>query len=126
MSTHKTNLLKFQNITSGNMALTSVTSTVSNILNLDNIGFEATWSGSTPIGVISIEVSIDYAQDSFGNVTNSGTWTALSFTPTPAVSGNTGSLYIDMNQLSAPWLRAKYTKTSGTGTIQGYICGKMV
>lgn len=126
MSMHKTNLLKFQNITAGSMG-GSLTSAVTSILNLDNIGLEFVWSaGSTPVGTISVEISIDYAQDTQGNITNAGTWVALALSPTPSVSGNSGSIYIDINQISAPWIRAKYTRTSGSGTLNSYICGKMV
>lgn len=85
------------------------------------------WSGGgTPVGTIAIQVSLDYAQDSQGVVTNSGTWTALTFSSTPAVSGNSGSLYLDLNQLGAAWVRAVYTKTSGTGTLNAYISGKEI
>lgn len=108
------------------MSQSSITSAVTSILNMDNIGIEFTWSGTSPVGTCSVEVSIDYAQDGQGNVTNSGTWTALTISPTLSVSGNSGSIYVDINQISAPWIRSKYTKTSGTGTLQCYIAGKMV
>lgn len=104
----------------------NLTSAVSNILNMDNPGIEFVWSGTSPVGTCSVEVSLDYNQDINGNVTNPGTWVSLTLVPTPAVSGNTGAIYIDINQISAPWIRTKYTRVSGTGTLQGYICGKTV
>ena len=124
MSGRKNSLKPFLVITAGNMALTSVTSSPTNIQFLDNVGYEFDWTGSTPIGVITIEVSYSYAQDINGNVTNTGTWTSLGLSI--AVSGNTGSAVVDLNQLSAPYVRAVYTKTSGTGTLTGYCGGKAI
>lgn len=121
----KNNLLKFQTITAGNMASATLTSAVTNIQWLDNIGYQFNFSGS-PVGTFAIQVSADYAQDDSGNVTNAGNWIAVSL-PTPAVaSGSAGSLYIDLNQLSAPWIRAVYTKTSGTGTLNAFITAKQI
>lgn len=119
------NLLRFQNITSGDMSAASITSSISNIQHLDNIGIQLKWTG-VPVGTFAIQVSVDYAQDFEGNVTNSGTWTSLSLSPSPVASGAADNAYVDLNQLSAPWLRVVYTKTSGTGTLNGYIVGKMV
>jgi len=121
----KSNLLKFQNIVNGDMSQSSITSAVSNIEFLDNIGLQLVFTG-TPTGTFSVELSIDYQQDQQGNVINAGTWTPMSFSITPVASGAAGSVYIDINQISAPWMRVKYTKTSGTGTLQGYLTAKMV
>lgn len=119
------NILKFQNITSGNMASASITSTVSNIQHLDNIGIQLQWTG-VPVGTFAIQVSADYAQDIEGNVTNTGTWTTLTLGPGISAAGSADNAYVDLNQLSSPWIRVVYTKTSGTGTLNGYIVGKMV
>lgn len=123
----KSNLKKFQSITSGNMALTSITSAITNVEFLDNIGVQLQWSGS-PVGNFEIQVSLNYDQDINGNVINAGTWVPLTFpTYNNDIPTSAGSpLYIDLNQLSAPWVRVVYTKTSGTGTLNTYICGKMV
>lgn len=102
-----------------------VTSSVTNIQFLDNIAYQVNFTG-TPVGTFSVEVSVDHAQDSQGNVTVTGTWNALTLSPTPAASGAAGSAYIDLNQLSAAYVRIKYTRTSGTGTLNGYITGKML
>ncbi len=126
MSGRKSNLLRFQTITNGNMGAVSVTSTVTNIEFMDNIGLQLVWAGTAPLGVAEVQVSLDYAQDYQGNVTNTGTWVALSFASPLSVAGNTGSIYCDVNQISAPWIRVVYTKTSGVGTLQGYIAGKTI
>lgn len=126
MSGRKSVLQRFKNIVAQSMG-GNITSAVTNIEMLDNIGVQVIWSaGSTPVGVISVEVSMDYDQDTLGNVVNAGNWIALTLDPAANVSGNTGQIYVDLNQLSAPWIRVKYTRTSGTATLSGYICGKML
>lgn len=126
MSGRKLNLLPYQTIVSGNMALASITSAVTNILFHDNIGFEFDWTGSSPVGSIAIQVSYSYFQDQNGNVISTGTWTALTLSPAASVSGASGSIVIDLNQLSAPWIRAVYTKVSGTGTLNAWVGAKTV
>ena len=121
----KSNLQKFQNIVSGDMSQSLITSKISNIEFLDNIGIQLVWTG-TPTGTFSVELSVDYQQDQQGNVLNAGTWTPMTFSSTPVASGAAGNIYIDINQISAPWMRVKYTKTSGTGTLQGWLTAKMV
>ncbi len=118
----KRKLTRFKTITNGDMSTASITSAVTNIGNWDNIGLQFVWTGS-PVGTFAVQVSIDHAQDQFGNVTNAGTWVPLTLSPSPITS--LGSpIYIDMTQLSAPWIRVVYTKTSGSGTLQTYISAK--
>lgn len=107
------------------MSAASVTSAVTNIQFLDNIGYQFNFTG-TPTGTFVIQVSADYAQDNQGNVTNVGNWIPISFTSPPVASGSPGTIYIDLNELSAPWIQAVYTKTSGTGTLNAYVTGKML
>lgn len=126
MSGRKNNLRKFKNISSGDMSAASITSLVTNIQWLDNVGIQLNWTGTSPVGTVSVEVSADYEQDDQGNVTNAGNWVAITLSPTPSVSGNSGSIYLDLNQLSAPWIRTKYTKVSGIGTLNSFITGKQV
>lgn len=122
MSSRKNTLLKFQTITNGDMSTAAITSSVTSIQFLDNIGVQVNWTGTAPVGTIAVQVSADYAADEFGNVTNAGNWFTLPVSP--AVSGGTGSVYVDLNQMSAPWLRVVYTKTSGTGTLNAFITAK--
>lgn len=103
----------------------NVTSAISNIQFLDNIGFQLHFTG-TPTGTFSVEISANYAQDSQGVVTNVGNWVALNLSSSPAASGAAGDIYLDLNQLSAPWIRVKYTFASGTGTLNGWIAAKEV
>ncbi len=127
MSSRKNRLVKYQNITSGNMASTTVTSEVTNVEGLDNIGIQLNWSGSSPIGTFAVQVSADYAQDYLGNVTNTGNWVALAISPAVAATGTSpDTAFIALNQVPAPWIRVVYTRTSGTGTLQGYLTAKQI
>lgn len=125
MSGRKLTLKQFQTITSGDMSQASLTSRVTNIQRLDNIGIQLNFTGA-PVGTFAVQVSADYNQDTEGNVTNAGHWVPISLSPSPAASGSAASIYIDLAELSAPWIRVVYTKTSGTGVLNSYITGKMI
>lgn len=134
MSGRKSNLRLFKNIDAGDMSQASVTSTVSNIQMLDNIGLQLSWT-SSPVGTFAVQVSADHAQDTEGNVTTAGQWTPITLTyllsgaitQDTSIPTSVGSpIYLDLNQLSAPWIRIVYTRTSGSGTLSGYITAKMV
>lgn len=124
MSRGKNTLKKFLTIAAGDMSA-SITSGATNIQFLDNVGAQLHFTG-TPTGTFSVEVSMDHEQDSQGAVSVAGNWVALPLSPSPVASGAADDIYIDMNQLSAPWIRLKYTRTSGTGTLAAYICAKEV
>ena len=121
----KNTLLAYQNITNGDMSAASITSKVTNIERADNIGLQFNFTG-TPVGVFSVEVSIDFAQDYLGNVTNAGNWVPVTLDPVPVASGSAGSVYLDLHLVSFPWIRVVYTKTSGSGTLNAYISTKML
>lgn len=94
-----------------------------NILNLDNIGIQANFTG-TPTGTLSVEVSLDYKQTDQGEVLNPGHWVAVSSSTTSIVSASPTSVYYDLNQLSSPWVRLTYSNSSGSGTLDAYLAGK--
>ena len=121
----KNNLRQFPSIVNGDMSLASITSAVTNIQFLDNISIQLNFSGS-PTGTFAIQVSVDYVQDDNGNVVTPGNWVAISLPSTPVASGSPGSIVIDLNQLATPWIRVVYTKSSGTGTLNSFISGKML
>lgn len=132
----KNNLLAFNNIVAGDMSTASLTSTVTNIQFLDDIGLELVWTAS-PVGNFQVQVSIDYAQDNSSppNVTSTGNWVPLVLTYWNGSAFVTGTdiptslgsaIYLDLALLSAPWIRVVYTKSSGTGTLNSYITAKMV
>lgn len=119
----KSNLLKFQVIDAGDLS-DDVTSAVTNIQFLDNIGYQANLLTGTPDGTLSVEISADYAQDNNGNVTHAGNWITL--TSQAITAGQPSNVYFDLNQLSAPWIRLFFESSSGTGTMDAFITAKMV
>ena len=131
----KDNLRQFQIITAGSMTGTSViTSPVTCIQWLDNVGIQLNWTNS-PVGTFAVQVSADYAQDFNGSVTNAGNWTPIllsylssgALTQATSIPTSVGSpIYLDLNQLSAPWIRVVYTNSSSTGTLNAYITAKEI
>jgi hypothetical protein len=116
-------------------AMTSnITSAITNIESLDDVGIQFTWSGA-PVGTFRIEVSADHAQDIQGNVTVPGAWAPITFTYYDGASNVTTSelptsvgspIFADLSLLSAPWIRSVYTFISGSGTLTTTITAKMV
>lgn len=120
----KNALLKFQTVTSGDMS-GDITSAVTNIQFLDNVGIQLNFAG-TPTGNFFVQISADYEQDAQGNVVNAGNWISLTLSPSPVASGSADNIYIDITQISAPWIRVFYDRTSGTGTLNAFITAKMI
>ena len=134
MSVTKNVLKPFQTITAGSMA-GNLTSQVTTIQFLDNLGLQLDWTGS-PVGSFQVQVSADYSQDIMGNVLNAGNWSPiiLEYIPTggtltiaTSIPTSVGSpIYVDLNQTSAPYIRVVYTSSSGTGTLNAYITAKEI
>lgn len=110
---------------SGDMSQATITSLVTVLSNLSMMSYQYTWSGSTPVGAIDVQVSNDYRQNADGSVRIAGTWDSLPLSVNPTVSGNTGSGLIDIDQLGAAAIRTVYTKVSGTGTLTAIFKGKV-
>lgn len=104
------------------MSQALVTSSITGINWMDNAGILLSWTGTSPVGAFTIEVSNDYNL----STQNAGIWVALDFGSTIAISGNTGTHILSMNQLPYTYMRAKYTKTSGTGTLTAVLSTKQV
>lgn len=111
-------------IDAGDMSQASITSSVTDIRYLDNVSIQCIFTG-TPTGSFALEGSLDYYKIN-GAVQNTGTWTPITLSSTPAASGSAGNILLDLNQLSFPYIRVVYTKLSGTGTLNVYISGKAV
>jgi hypothetical protein len=120
----KSNLLSFQSLSSVSMT-SNITSSATNIAYLDNIGVQFNFTGA-PVGTFKIEVSTDYNEDTQKNIINPGSWTPLTLSPAPTAAASASTIYIDMNQLSAPWIRSGYTASSGSGVLSAFVTGKMV
>ncbi len=95
--------------------------------------FGFSWSGSSPVGTISIQGSNDYAVPAVnGKIANPGTWNTLTLnyggsavTSVP-VSGNTGNGIIDVTITAIYAVRAVYTSVSGTGKLIATLFCKVV
>jgi len=113
----------FPAITNGSMS-GNLTSVVTIIQNLSMLSYGVSWSGTSPVGTLSVQVSNDYTQNQEGSVSNPGTWTTLVLnvsgvpSSTVPVSGSPGTAFIDVTQTSAYAMRLVYTAASGSGTLQ--------
>lgn len=110
--------------TSGDMS-GNITSTVTIIQNTSQIGYDISWSGSSPVGAITVQVSNSYTQNVDGSVKTAGNWTTVTLSAATNVSGNTGNGFIDIDATGAYAIRLIYTRTSGTGTLTVFVAGKV-
>lgn len=107
-------------ITNGNLS-GNLTSLVTIITKLSMVTYATSWSGTSPVGTLNVQVSNDYSQNGDGSVKNAGTWSTVT---TGAVSGNTGTGFFDITT-GAYAIRLTYTFSSGTGTIQALVAAKV-
>lgn len=112
-------------IVNGDMSQATLTSLVTIVQKISMLSYQVSWAGSSPVGVISVQVSNDYALAGDGSVKTAGSWSSLTLASPANVSGNTGVGYIDVPETGAYAIRLLYTKTSGTGTLQATVCGKV-
>ncbi len=117
-------LIPFKFISAASMGA-NITSAIVEISQQDNVGIQLNWTG-TPVGTFDVQISIDHEQDMNGNVTVAGNWVSLPLSPAIAAAGSADSAYIDLNQQSASYVRVVYTRTSGSGTLNGFATAKGV
>ena len=103
----------------------SITSEVTIIQKLSLVSYAIEWTGTSPIGAMSVQVSNDYTQNGDGTVRDAGTWNTLDLSSATNVSGNTGNGFIDIYASGAYAIRLVYTRSSGTGTMRAIISGKV-
>lgn len=119
-------IIQKQIVSAGDASQATVISSVVGIEFLDNIGIQINVTSGTPTGVFTVEVSIDHSEIN-GNVLVAGNWIAISLPVSASISsGSPANIFLDLNQLSAPWIRLKYTKSGGTGNFDAFLCGKMI
>lgn len=100
-------------LVSGNMSADIIGPTTQ-IDKIDNVGYQVSWTSSNAVGVISVQGSID-------NVN----FIDLTFNPALAQpASNNGSYLINLALVPFPYIRLKYTKTSGEGNLTVYGSGK--
>jgi len=103
----------------------SVTSAVTDVRFLDNIGFQVIWTG-TPTGSFDVQGSMDYALGSGSTVLNAGTWTSIPLSGLVNPAGSASNIPISITEFPFPYIRLVYTRVSGTGTLNAYISAKAV
>ena len=129
MST-RTRFSPFPVIVNGNMA-SNITSAVTVLQSITKISYQFSWSGTSPVGTIALQLSNDYSLLPNGSVNNAGTWTTatISVNGSPAssvaISGNTGNGVIDVSPTATYAARVVYTAASGSGTLNCTIMGKI-
>jgi hypothetical protein len=102
------------------------------ILNQLTVGtYTYSWSGTSPVGSVSVQISNDYSLNANGTVLNPGTWVTVYFTlngssvvNSAPISGNSGEGAIEWTT-GANAIRTIYTFASGVGTLQAVFNGKV-
>lgn len=102
----------------------NLTSKVTILQMLSLASYSITWSGSTPIGTVAVQVSNDYSENPDGSVRNAGNWSDLPLSAATAVAGASGTGFIDIDTIAGYALRLQYRRVSGTGTMQVVVSGK--
>src|ERR1700676_1547613 len=93
-------LTPFSVITNGDMSA-NIISAVTIVQNLSMISYDVSWTGTAPVGGMSVQVSNTYTQNADGTVRNAGNWTTLTLSAPTNVSGATGNGFIDVDATGA-------------------------
>ena len=119
-------------ITNGSMVNT-LTGLSTIVQKISILSYQFVWTaGSSPIGTVGVQVSNDFSIDPTGTISNAGTWStyyfligAGTYATSIAVSGSTGNAIIELPTLSFYAIRPIYTRSSGTGTLNVILNGKV-
>ena len=103
----------------------NLTSAVTILQSLTLVSYSLSWTGTSPVGTVLVQVSNDYSLNANGTVNNAGTWTTLTLSTSASVSGNTGTGFINLGTVAAYAIRLLYTATSGTGNLNVVINAKV-
>jgi hypothetical protein len=104
---------------------TQIISTPTIIDNISLISYDISWTGTAPVGMMSVQVSNTYTQNAEGQTANPGNWTTLTLSAPTPVTGNTGNGGIDVDVTGFYAIRLVYTPTSGTGLMNATINAKV-
>jgi len=105
----------FKTFDAANLAA-NATSSITNVENLDKASISIVFSGTAPVGVVTVEVR-NGAKDSFQ---------VLDMGSTINITGASGTHQLVFNELPFTELRLQYTRTSGTGTMDATFTGKVI
>lgn len=99
----------------------NATSDVTNVINLDKASIIISWSGSSPVGAVTVEGRSFRAG---AEPVDSG-WVTLDF-DVIAISGNSGGHQLLFNELPFSELRLQYAFSSGSGSLDAVLVAKQV
>jgi hypothetical protein len=128
MST-RTNLRPQAVITAGDMS-GNITSSPTILQSLTKLSYAFKWTGTSPVGTVSVQLSNDYSLNADGTLKNAGTWNTATLSyngsnvTTVPVSGNSGNGFIEVTT-NAYASRVIYTAGSGTGSLSAIVNGKV-
>lgn len=98
---------------SGTMAANIIGPTTQ-IDKIDQVCYQISWTSSDAVGVISIQGSVDGVN-----------FIDLTFDPVlTQPNSNNGSYLVNLALIPFPYVRPKYTRTSGTGNMTIYLSAK--
>lgn len=109
----------------------NITSDPTVLQSLSNIGYEVTWTGTSPVGTLQLQISNSFALNADGSVRTAGTWNPVplavggSEVTSISITGNTGKGFIDVTINAGYASRLVYTRDSGTGTMTAIVTGKV-
>ena len=98
---------------------TDQTSQECDVREISAIGMTIAWTGTSPVGEIFVEAS---NHDLLSNI--AAEWVALDFGSSIAVSGNSGTHLVDIEQFPYRRIRVRYARSSGVGSLTVVIHGK--
>jgi hypothetical protein len=110
----RTVLLK-KHLYTGTAVGADTTTDACDVTQFDNVGIQINWANgtSTPAGPITILASIDGVN-----------YGILSSVPTSAISGASGSILIDLNQISFGGIKVRWARTTGAADLDVYVQGR--
>lgn len=92
------------------------------VKNQDNMSYQVKWSGTAPLGEILVEVT----NDDLDNLNNIPTaqWTELDFGTPINIAANSGDHLLNINQNPGAYIRIRYARTSGDGSLTCTLVSK--
>lgn len=114
------NIVEGYPIINGTSLATSFTSSTSSVKNLDYASIHIEWSGTAPVGVITVEArnGDERNNDAVAD------WYLIDMGSVITISGASGDHQLFFDKLPFTDLRLQYTATSGTGTMTAFITSK--
>jgi hypothetical protein len=102
-------------LVSGDMSA-NIIGPITNIDKIDQVCYDVSWTSSNAVGVISIQGCVSGQDADFKDLTFNPVLTQ------PA--SNNGGYLINLALIPFPFIRLKYTRTSGTGSLVVFLSAK--